>query len=378
MQPGDNFVVAAIVNDTDYLDSVSVNGTGLKHPVDGVLPTAKAKRTEMLTVWRRLHIEVDSMKSVTETTVLANNVTGTIPSAVTIGSGVNTTLNVTTSGPLEPNRFENGRLVIGGVPFRVVNYNPSATPPGIANTATTVTIRNKNASVAVPAGQSFILYDDDDFNDNDGENVDGDAGNEDIPEPDMSLLTDGSDNSATNVFAPAYIKTVRVTMTDGDTHDNSFFKANLPSYDQPDMRTLLTDYDLTAGNKNDQFWTVYVLGAYQSILSRDNDPHQEAQVQGVTDSVTGTLPTTGDDGEGSVAFIFLEINRPKEIEGYNAFPERKMKTIVAHEVGHLLGCNHGEGEIMGEMIGNEESDGNPLSLKFSATSLDVIRKIKHP
>jgi hypothetical protein len=371
MQPGDNFVVAASAG-SSYLESVTVNGTGLKHITDGPLPNTKAKITEMLTVWRRLHIEVDSMKSVTETTALANNVTGTIPSAINIGQG-NTTLTVSTANPLEPNRFENGRLVIGGVPFRVVSY----IPPAVANTATTVTIRNKNAPVAVSAGQSFILYDDDDFNNDDGENVDGDAGNEDIPDPDMSFLTDGSDNATTNILAPAYIKTVRVTAAEGDTHDNSIFKANLPSYNQTEMRTLLTDYDLTTGNTNNQFWTAYVLGSYQSILNRDNDPHQEPHPAGVADSITGTSPSSDDDGEGSVAFIFLEINRTKEIEGYNAFPERKMNTYVAHEIGHLLGCQHGEGDIMGEIV-NGDNDGSPTSIKFSATSLNIIRNAKHP
>ena len=58
--PGDNFVVAAST-DENYLQGVGIDGKGLKDSSNVPLPTTKAKRTEMLTVWRKVHIEVDKM-----------------------------------------------------------------------------------------------------------------------------------------------------------------------------------------------------------------------------------------------------------------------------------------------------------------------------
>ena len=43
-------------------------------------------------------------------------------------------------------------------------------------------------SFAVSQGQSFILYDDDDFNNNDGINIDGDSGSENVSTPDTDIL----------------------------------------------------------------------------------------------------------------------------------------------------------------------------------------------
>ncbi|MGI8811441.1 MAG: hypothetical protein ACR2IH_02800 [Pyrinomonadaceae bacterium] len=68
MQPGNNVVIAA---STGSLEGVVVDGTGLKNANGISLPTADIKRTELLTTWRRLHIEVDAMG-----VVQANSVTG--------------------------------------------------------------------------------------------------------------------------------------------------------------------------------------------------------------------------------------------------------------------------------------------------------------
>lgn len=54
-QPGDNFVIAAST-DEFYLNGTKINGTGLKDSTNNSLPTMKAKRTELLTVWRKLYL----------------------------------------------------------------------------------------------------------------------------------------------------------------------------------------------------------------------------------------------------------------------------------------------------------------------------------
>jgi hypothetical protein len=66
MQPGDNFRVAASCEQL-YLAGVTVNVLDLRDASGAVLPTLRGKQTAMLTVWRRVHAEVDSMG------VVANN-----------------------------------------------------------------------------------------------------------------------------------------------------------------------------------------------------------------------------------------------------------------------------------------------------------------
>ena len=79
MQPGDNFMVAAS-HDSTYLNGLTVNGITLKdssgNPVGP--STSKAKESSMLTVWRRVHVEVDSMGIVPTIGTQKNHVEGKI------------------------------------------------------------------------------------------------------------------------------------------------------------------------------------------------------------------------------------------------------------------------------------------------------------
>jgi hypothetical protein len=181
----------------------------------------------MLSVWRRLHIEVDSM-GVSD----GNYVLGTIPVGAKISAYGTATFTVSPSpsADLEVNRFEGGRLFTGRS-FEV-----------ISNTINSVTVRNPLATtVSIPSGSQFQLYDDDDFNDDDGAmgdgTLDGDTG-ENITEPDMSLLTANSDQESTNVFVHAYVHPVYDII---DPRDDSIFAANTLSDNASDLRPLFVD-----------------------------------------------------------------------------------------------------------------------------------------
>jgi len=127
-QPGDNFTVAAST-DSDYLTNLTLaadglnlkDGNNLNTPVTrGSLPMSNACattaliacRAEMLTVWRRLHIEVDSMGTVSN----SNHTTVTVNGAVSIpkfnspANGIGT-VNITNT--LLPDVYKYGRLLIG-------------------------------------------------------------------------------------------------------------------------------------------------------------------------------------------------------------------------------------------------------------------------
>lgn len=152
--PGDNFIVGTAAN-PNVINGLVPLGTNLADGAGNPLPTVRAKATPMLTVWRRMHIEVDSMG-----VVAGNRVLGTIVTAFNDGSTSVVTLNV---DGLEPNRFQNGLLSITGVgAFRVT-----------ANSGSRVTV---NGIVAAPGGTPFVLVDDDDFDGLDGTQQDGDDG----------------------------------------------------------------------------------------------------------------------------------------------------------------------------------------------------------
>jgi len=81
MQPGDNFMVAAS-HDQKYLNGLTVNGILLQDSSGNLVGsgTPKAKTSPMLTVWRRVHVEADSMDIVPTTGPQQNYVTGKITS----------------------------------------------------------------------------------------------------------------------------------------------------------------------------------------------------------------------------------------------------------------------------------------------------------
>jgi hypothetical protein len=128
------------------------------------------------------------------------------------------------------------------------------------------------------------------------------------------------------------------------------------------------------------FWTVYLLGAYQHVLGEDNDPSTEpcpgnpgyhCVTYGIVDEITNV---TG-DREGSGALIFLELHRSRELPTYNPAPTslNSMAVTVAHEVGHLFSCTHGDGGLMGNTPA-----GSPVSNQLSPTMIGKIRGLMHP
>lgn len=353
MQPGDNFAIAAST-DHSVLAGVNVSGTDLVDGngatvdigCDGTVPIC---RSEMLTVWRRLHIEVDSMAASNSNFVLGNFG----ESARVGGNPVEVQVNV--ASPLEVNRFENGRLASGGTNFIVVE-----------NSANSVTIRSPlGQTVRVNQSELFQLYDDDDFDD-DGGLLNGDTG-EDIPEPDTSLLTANSDDPNTNFLASAYVRPVYDIV---DTRDNLIFAANVASDAANDIRALFAAWDSSGTNTSNEFWSVYLLGSYQHTITEDRDPSTESLTLGIVDEITSVT------GEGSGALIFVEGHRPTEFPGYNPSPTHlsSMAVTVAHEIGHLFSCLHGDGGLMG----TNPQTGEPVSNQLSPTMIRKIRTIMHP
>lgn len=313
-----------------------------------------------------------------------NFVVGTITTTTRMRSHETVTLPLTPSpaNPLEVNRFEGGRIVINGRSYPVTcNLANGDT----CNTASSVTVNNPFGQLfTFFAGTQFQLYDDDDFNDNNGTLMDGDTG-EDILGPDeilptsgMSLLTAGSDLESTNVFAPAYVRPVYDIV---NSRNNCVFQANELSDNAVDLRPLFTQcWDSSSTNTDPQFWSVLVFGAYQHTTAEDGDPSNEPDgtTYGIVDAITTVSGGINNDREGSGASIFMEVHRPRETPTYNSNPQdvTSLSNTVAHEVAHLFSCEHGEGELMGDIL--PDGSLNITSSHFSPASIRKIRVLMHP
>ena len=329
MQPGDNFRVAAVCNST-ALGGVVVNGTDLKDSSGNTLPTQRVNVTDMLTVWRRVHVEMDSMGP-----VVGNQVAGTIRRArPDTDTG---TIQLSIRERLELGRFQGGLITIDGLGGFPVYYNTR----GTISVASSLIPQG-----AVLAGRAYVLVDDDDFNGDDLNLLDGDDG-ENVTAPDTSLMQD-SDDPGKNVFAPAYVRPIYDI---GDNNDFVLFVLNVAK-DAPSAIIATYDFDTVGTEADPAFWTVYLLGAYQFIRSEDLDPGVELM------SALGIVDTI--NGRG--ASVYNEVARTGEIpfSGINAL-------TAAHEIGHLFNGLHPDGGLMSSM-----------SATFSDVTLNKIRSVSHP
>ena len=331
MQPGNNFVIAAS-DDLTYLNGIVIDGIILRDNTNKALPTSKANNTPMLTVWRRLHIEMDSMGL-----VAANRATGRT-STVFPSPATNQT-TITASTTLEVDRFQNGRIILNNVGIYSV----------ISNTANSVTVQGIINSV--PHNTNYTLYDDDDFNSNNGTTLIGDIG-EDVTAPDTSLIQN-NDAPALNVFAAAYVRPVYDI---GDNNSAVTFKLNTNTTSEANIISSY-DFDTKAREADDNFWTVYLIGAYQPWTTQDCDPGSEGAVLGIVDKL---------NGQG--ASVFNEVLRAGEIT-ITAVVNNAATT--GHEIGHLFNGQHADGGLMAQSSVR-------TSIVFDPITLNTIRSINHP
>jgi hypothetical protein len=372
-QPGNNFAIAAGLTPAE-VNAVNINGIELTNGSGQMIPTScptqSVCRSEMLTVWRRLHIEVDSMGN-----SIQNRAIGTIPATTKFrfGETKTVTLNPTSPATLEPNRFDGGRLYVN---FRSFAVTCDLSMGQTCNTATTVTVRNTGAAVTLFADTPFELYDDDDFNDNNGTALNGDTG-EDIPGPDdpavnatslmqpNDVLCSQTITSGCNVFASSYVRPIYDITTDGS--DNTIFQPNIESDDfipDPVRDVFRADFDQQATEGDAEFWTIYLYGSYQQNLDRDADPADEDGVMnpnGCPDASYGVVDDLGPIGWG--AAIHMEVGRPREYPSNYLNRPVSHAWTAAHEVGHLFGGSHDDTGIMTPTCTRTEYEYDPETIR---------------
>jgi hypothetical protein len=347
-QPGNNYVVAA-TTDSFYANGLRLrasNGSVIEDSAGLALPNARAKLTPMLTVWRRLHVEVDRMANVAGNTVegVVAGVTNSAAGTSTLDLGLNLPAPGATGTDGLRNRFEGGTLSItaGGI---------TTAYPVVSNTANAsgndkVTVRGTVSAAAV--GQRYKLVDDD--------HAHGFGDGAVVPLPDTGRLA--------ACFAPAYILPV---FDLSNPQPVVPFVLNAAGSAAGDLLPLYR-FDNIRTENFQTYWTVYVLGAMQGPVGEDGDP-DDVNLDGRPDEPGGYSLGTVDAVGGGGAIIYLEgVN---ELAGGKRVLTNVRGTgeqdVVAHMVGHLFGAEHFDGGLMAQQ-----------SNVFGPESLRKIRQALHP
>ncbi len=376
-QPGDNWRFAAVAigsgsASNGFYTEVGIEGTTLVQNLLEPMPNSDTSNTttrgvssDMLTVWRRLHIEMDSMGAVTGN-VEHRTITGVEQVA---GRTI-----IRIDGPaLEPKRFVDGFLIV---------RNPNN--PFIENSESYTIVANGNRDLVFatpPGGGAFgNAYDlgigsEARFFDDDDANMNGLPDEfDDVNMPDVGWMQD-SDNPNHNKLAAAYI---RPTYDLGFDDDLPFI-LNTP---QADTTAAFPRHDeLCALSSNrfehyqsvfdKNFWTVYLLGAYQIPVHVDLDPNAEggensSVYSGIANAYCGAIVFNE-----MIPDVLDHIDYPLGVLPAAMELSIDSRSDPLHEIGHLLRATHEDGGFM-------TNDLDSILPEFSAKSLDSMRSLEVP
>jgi hypothetical protein len=341
MQPGDNFVISASTDST-YSNGIAINGTGLEDSAGNQLPTTRAGRTSMLSVWRKIHLEVDTMGTVGNN--LAN---GYLQSKGFVDTQTPVWINLHVStGSLEEHRFVGGRLALGSSNLRVMD-----------NTTNSVQVVSESGTVQYRVNQIYALFDDDDFNSDDGALQNGDD-QEDVTwrclntiypcdmlssETFSHLLP--STDTGQNPYARAYIEPdyswalQQPGMNDSSVQYEINIPLDLPNFDIE--RSRIDPNRDSSGMERSDFWIGYLLVGYQSGVDVDAD-NEPVVIGGVAPPInyqtawTNSVTNSNDVTRGSIgAVIYIESMRDWDVTTGADFRVRTAPHELAHQFGVL-------------------------------------------
>lgn len=332
MQPGDNFRVAAALRTNHLAGLTNDNVPAGTNQIAGFA----GKLSDMLTVWRRLWIELDSMGPPASgvggqeanweggsVRALQTNVPAIGQSTLDLHFFLN---SASYDGAVD--RFEYGFIDIDGVGIYTNISNTALSSALLGSVDCNLVITG--APPLSATNTWFKLYDDDWVTKPSGTN---------FPARIMPYTVSGG-SLITNAFAEAYILPVYAPAEYIDT--NVAFKANLSATGSLFL-DYWTEWRPTVSATRDlegapDFWTAHLLCAWQAETDEDGDPDSEL-VQNIGQS---DIPIIGNN-QGA---IYIETVR--EGEGLPQTPRVQEEHVVVHEIGHQGGGDHEDGWIMEE------------------------------
>jgi hypothetical protein len=391
-QPGNNWkFVAGFVQ--SRVNAVELN-TAVSNGENSVLSFKWADgsvvainyQSQLLSVWRRLHVEIDSMAAVPSFGSQSNFASALITAMPT---GANSaTISIGAFWPLDPSpnlsgagatlgngRFENGTVTVGNspstttsspllgngsdflrapagqrilVPFVLFPEAGSGISPLVGFLDGFI---NNTASLGVTLTQAYnngtLVVVDNHYNIGPGgapvgSNVVTTSTFITVPftvvdDDDFSLVPTsvaaGTNTALLDVLVESLRKAYIRALDDGggnpaNNGSTTPFRLNLPGTPNDDDA-----FTRQAAGSND-FWVAYILLGYQWKETRDGDPNSEDSILGGTwAEMSNSAVTRG--GNGSHVFLETVVDR----RGATSFNQAR-STVFAHEVGHQLGLMH--------------------------------------
>ncbi len=394
-QPGDNFRVVGF-GDRDFVERLENDDTKLgdrwedgarivdpdvlasgASPEDAEVREVNHFVSDTLTVWRFLHVELDSMRAKRDTRMAGTAGTVTRESYVYGANTVNAYkiplgFNIASRLPLSArgtegitNMFEGGRYHFGETVWTIMGN--SAQDSGndhvyvfIGDGFWTANGMDPADGAAFISGKSFEI-EDDDFTEYSLAGSAAKVG----PFPDGTAIrlppTDRLEDSPQNAFHPAYVFPRTDTLPQGP--GSVEFSLNLFS-DSPlsHIREYFSQFSMKDEHSDPALWTAYLLGAYQGVMWEDADPASDGAVAGEAD---------GPQGTGGLIYW----SSGAELENQHGSSEGwRLIDAVPHELGHLFGGDHGDEGLMSDGV-----DGHPdPEADFSPVTLDKIRSAPYP
>ena len=337
MQPGDNLRVAAILlkpdgtpfegQDLSLLQVTNHTQSGYVAPAADPASGFNGGLSPMLTVWRKLHMEVDTM-------IMWSGDKPSPDRAVATGTSwqeddpnqprLRSILTLSGTLPEGNDFYAGGRIVSGGITLKIYS-----------NTTTTITVDHPNGSTPLTSAQkdpflgSFEVFDDDD------------TGISGLPLPKINAIN----TEVKKRYAPAYIHIQEVS-NDLNPRKALAFDIN-NSVLNP--FTALDDMQDMHGTDRVEYWNHLAVMAYQPETQKDADPIGGG-LQGVTVK-PGIIPLYN-----FYSVVYVETTREAlsnlvGTAGFDQVFQAQIETVLAHEIGHAPGGqsesqDHAEGGLM--------------------------------
>ncbi len=333
MQPGNNYRVAASIIDESTYEAVQIDEPdeekflGCKFSENGEAPASP-----LLTVWRKLWVENDSMAAIPVDGFgyKRNDLSSDIANPI-IGSTWLTIGGTETNIPISPITdqtsyfdLENGHIIVQSNSYSVI---------ATGNDLVDEFVRISGNHTDLPSGSEFRLYDDDDY------------GLAAPPLPRNNLVG----NTLKNSYKPAFIEVENAETW--NTH--KFLDFLLQKSVNGGVLGIGDEFwdaqkDLDDKNK---CWTARLITAYQGGYSDDGDPHAEGYSEGITPGY-----------KRQFSVVYVETVRD-EYDNLIRTAHPNALTLVelgimfnaAHEIGHMPGAgsdsaHHDEEGIMAKQI----------------------------